>query len=363
MLPRILFLTSNGAGLGHLTRSLAMGRRLGAGIDIVVFTLSQAAPLVRALGVHTEFMYSAGYGGTDRRRWNDLYAHRLAMILEDYDPAVVSFDGTYPYGGLRRVMAQDPGRTWVWSRRAMWREGFGERNIELGLDFDLVIEPGEYAEEYDRGLTVAHRADCFRVAPVVFTGRDELVTREQACLTAGVDPDRTNVLVQLGAGNINDVASDVAVAIDEITAAGATPVLPVSPIADAPLDLPPQVRTVSAYPIAPLFPAFDACVAASGYNAFHELLHLRVPTLFLPNRLTALDDQEARATWAERQGVALSTEDSSVDQLRARLRQLLDPEVRGRLRDRLDALPPDNGAEVAAGRLRDAVAVHVPVGV
>lgn len=363
MLPRILFLTSNGAGLGHLTRSLAMGRRLGPGVDIVVFTLSQAAPLVRDLGVHTEFMYSAGYGGTDRRRWNDLYAHRLAMILEDYDPAVVSFDGTYPYGGLRRVMAEEPSRTWVWSRRAMWREGFGDRNIEMGAGFDLVVEPGEYAEEYDRGLTVAHRADAVRVAPVVFTGRDELAAREQACRTVGIEPDRTNVLVQLGAGNINDVTSDIAVACEEITAAGATPVLPVSPIADAPLDLPPQVRTVSAYPIAPLFPAFDACVAASGYNAFHELLHLGVPTLFLPNRLTALDDQEARATWAARHGVALTTEDDSVHHLRDRLRQLLDRDVRARLRDGLDALPPDNGAVAAAERLRAAVAAHVPVGV
>lgn len=363
MLPRILFLTSNGAGLGHLTRSLAVGRRLGPGLDMVVFTLSQAAPLVRELGVHTEFMFSAGYAGTDRQSWNDLYAHRLATILETYDPAVVSFDGTYPYLGLRRAMAAEPHRTWVWSRRAMWRPQVGERNLDLGAEFDLVVEPGEFAESLDRGPTVSHRATAFRVAPIVFTGRDELLTREEACAQTNLAPTDTNILVQLGAGNINDLASDVAVSVESISAAGGTPVLPISPIADAPVDLPPHVRTISAYPIAHLFHAFDGCIAASGYNAFHELLHLKLPSLFLPNRQTALDDQEARANWAEGAGVALASHTDDPDELRTQIRKLLDPSTRQRLRERCDQLSPDNGAELAAARLREAVAAHIAVGV
>ena len=36
MAPRILFITSNGTGLGHLTRSMAIARRLGEELGEVV---------------------------------------------------------------------------------------------------------------------------------------------------------------------------------------------------------------------------------------------------------------------------------------------------------------------------------------
>ena len=49
-LNRILFVTSNGTGLGHLTRSMAIARRLEAACEPLVFTLSAAAPVVRELG-------------------------------------------------------------------------------------------------------------------------------------------------------------------------------------------------------------------------------------------------------------------------------------------------------------------------
>ena len=46
---RILFMTSNGTGLGHLTRSMAIARRLGSGRSSrSFFTLSAAAPVVAA---------------------------------------------------------------------------------------------------------------------------------------------------------------------------------------------------------------------------------------------------------------------------------------------------------------------------
>src|SRR4051794_41695695 len=43
---RILFATSNGTGLGHLTRSMAVARRLPDGFEPMMLTLSAAAPVV-----------------------------------------------------------------------------------------------------------------------------------------------------------------------------------------------------------------------------------------------------------------------------------------------------------------------------
>ena len=56
--PTVLFMTSNGTGLGHLTRSMALARRLDPGIKPLFFTLSAAAPVVREQGFPVEYMGS-----------------------------------------------------------------------------------------------------------------------------------------------------------------------------------------------------------------------------------------------------------------------------------------------------------------
>ena len=47
--------------------------------------------------------------------------------------------------------------------------------------------------------------------------------------------------------------------------------------------------------------AFDAAVAAAGYNAYHELIRFGVPSLFVPMRRQT-DDQAARARFAAERG-------------------------------------------------------------
>jgi UDP:flavonoid glycosyltransferase YjiC (YdhE family) len=67
-------------------------------------------------------------------------------------------------------------------------------------------------------------------------------------------------------------------------------------------DLPAHVRRLSTFPVPRYLAAFDLAVSAAGYNSFHELLSLAVPTVFVPNENPMMDAQELRALWAERQG-------------------------------------------------------------
>lgn len=345
---RILFLTSNGAGLGHLTRSLAIGRRLPASVDMTIFTLSQAAPIVAGLGVPTEWMFAPGYGGTSRREWNGLYRQRVEAHIDEYEPSIVSFDGTYPYAGLVTAIRAHPQLTWVWCRRAMWKAGTGDEAISRARHFDEIVEPGEFAADDDPGVTVAARDTVHQAAPVVHTDADELLDRAEACASLGIHPDGPNILVQLGAGNINQIGSTSQVVVTALLQAGATVVVPVSPIATSPPDLPEGVHVVSRYPLAPLFRAFDASVAASGYNSFHELLHHRVPSLFVPNEETRMDDQVARAAWADREGVALMARGGQPHALTSAVDRLLDAQVRAGLADACVALGDRNGADELA---------------
>jgi len=43
-------------------------------------------------------------------------------------------------------------------------------------------------------------------------------------------------------------------------------------------------------------------VQAGGYNSFHEMRSVGLPTLFLPNMNTGMDDQLARCKVAEEEG-------------------------------------------------------------
>jgi UDP-N-acetylglucosamine--N-acetylmuramyl-(pentapeptide) pyrophosphoryl-undecaprenol N-acetylglucosamine transferase len=94
---RILFVTSNGTGLGHLTRSMAIARRLDSSLEPLVLTLSAAAPVVRELGFPVE--YAASYGtpgaGSDWR-WSRRLRGRLRAAFAEAAPRLIVFDGAHP---------------------------------------------------------------------------------------------------------------------------------------------------------------------------------------------------------------------------------------------------------------------------
>ena len=56
------------------------------------------------------------------------------------------------------------------------------------------------------------------------------------------------------------------------------------------------------YPNALYARAFDASVQAGGYNSYQEMRMFGVPTLFIPNTETGMDDQVARCKESEREG-------------------------------------------------------------
>ena len=108
---RVLFTTSNGTGLGHLTRSMAIARRLGDGDEALVMTLSAAAPVVEQMGFPVEYVasYATPASGNDYR-WSRRFRSRLKAVIAEADADVVVFDGTHPYEALLgRPAAEDEG--------------------------------------------------------------------------------------------------------------------------------------------------------------------------------------------------------------------------------------------------------------
>jgi UDP:flavonoid glycosyltransferase YjiC (YdhE family) len=345
--PSLLLISSNGAGMGHLTRLMAYARRAEPDMAPHFLSLSQAVGVVGQYGFPFEYAPSAGATGLPPRRWHKLFTERVTDAVTRLRPAVVVFDGTWPYDGIARVRDANPEPRWVWSRRGMWRHGRSTEQLAKAAWFDVVLAPGEFAEAYDRGAT--SNADGLRVGPVTLLDTDELDDRDAARRALGLPLDPRLALVALGAGNINDTSHETGAIVAALRRLGVEICVTQTLIAESDRTRA-DVHVVREFPLSRRFRAFDLAVSAAGYNSFHELLRFGIPTLFIPNQDTALDDQQGRAQFAADRGLAHMLERVSVDAATLLLDDLLN---RGQsMVANICSLDQGNGAAAAADHLR-----------
>ena len=352
---KILFLSSNGTGLGHLTRSMAIARRLDPALEPVFFTLSGGAPVVAQQGFDVEFAasYATPTAGSDWR-WSRRLRGRLRAAMREADPRVLVFDGAHPYQALVDAMPSVPDAHRVWCRRPMWKPGSNFGALERTRFFDRVLEPGEFAASEDRGATVALQGDAHRVDPIVFCDDSELLERAVAERELGIEPGAVNVLVQLGQGA--EVRDASARCLRHLAGRDGVRVAALRSHLSVMDDVPDGVIELdSTSPMSRYLRAFDATVSAAGYNAYHELIRFGVPSLFVPMRRQT-DDQHARARFAEARGVGRGTEGPEDPALEAKLDDLLDPDARLAMGEALEEQRPENGAAPSASWLADLAA-------
>jgi UDP:flavonoid glycosyltransferase YjiC (YdhE family) len=343
--------TSNGTGLGHLARVMSVGEQLRADIDVVIFTLSAAVSVAVNQGFRTEYLRSREYSGLSGPSWNSLLSQRLEHLAELYRPSVILFDGTHPYLGMCRMLDRHDEIAAVWQRRGMWRHGLGEEAIARSRHFDAIIEPGDYAAASDRGLTANSTGPIERVAPMRYG--PPALDRDTARSALGLDGDRPAALVQLGAGQINDVGSMVSNVCASLLEEGSSDVVLAASVLSKVIE--PEddrVKVIRQFPIATYLNAFDFGFFAGGYNSFHEALSLGLPAVFVPNLSTKLDDQASRCHFAAEADLALAWDGVTTSDLASVIEQITSPEVRERLRRRMGELAPADGAAAAAAVVR-----------
>jgi hypothetical protein len=326
---------------------MAIARRLGPDDEALFLTLSAAAPVVEQMGFPVEYVasYATPATGNDYR-WSRRLRSRLRAVIAEAKADVVVFDGTHPYEAL--LGALPPKGTVVWCRRPLWKAGSSRVPLNRAGAFDAVLEPGELAESLDAGPTVALRDSAHRVDPIVLLNRSEMLSRADAAAELGLDPSRTTVLVSLGQGpevrEANRVALTALAERDDVQVAALSSAL------ERAGEVPAGVVALSAtYPMSRYFAAIDACVAAAGYNAFHELIALGVPSLFVPMPRDT-DDQPARARWAESAGLGIAVTGPGDPTLAARISDLI--ERRDAIRGALAVRPEPRGAADAAAWLQ-----------
>lgn len=296
--PRLLLISSNGTGMGHLMRLMAYGRR-ATDFEPHVLSLSQGVGAVAALGMPFEYVPSASALGMNPRNWQPIFTERVGNALDRIRPSVVVFDGTWPYSGIERLRSTHPEPRWVWSRRGMWREDRSGEQLTKSVWFDEVLEPGDFASAADRGPTA--NAPATWVPPVTLLDREDLLPRDEARRRLGLPPEGRLALVSFSGGAVDDVTSDTAAAIADCRRLGLE-VCVTRSVVSPHVPLPDNVHVINPIPLATYQRAFDVAISAAGYNSFHELLRFGTPTLFIPKRNSSLDDQDRRARWAADRG-------------------------------------------------------------
>ncbi len=348
---RVLMLGPNGIGIGHLVRLLAVARRLRGGLEPVILSMSQAVGLARRLGFLAEYLLSQAASRESAERWSAGFRARLDEAIAFYDPAFVVFDGNVPYQALVDCRLAHPDRPFLWLRRGFGRPDAGRETIDRGRHFDAIVEPGDLAFAFDRGITRGRPFERVLVPPVVLLDPEEMLDRETAGAELGLDSGKTAVLVELGSRNNYDYR--LVDRVLELTLSRRPEVEPVLlewPISEGPATtVPPGFRKLPLFPAQRWLKAFDLAIAACGYNSFHELLAAAVPTVFVPNENPVMDEQERRALWAEAAGVGLLARASDPYRLHWVIERLLRPEVRAAMRRRALALQRPEGGRMIAG--------------
>jgi UDP:flavonoid glycosyltransferase YjiC (YdhE family) len=345
---RALFVPSNGVGLGHVTRLLAVARRMPAEIRTEFFSLSQAAKIIASFGFAAEYVPSQKDVGAKESVWDDWFRHELGRKIDRTDADVVVYDGNHLTDGLvDAVMAHGKARL-VWVRRGMAAQK-PSRYLDNARFCDLIIEPGEIAGELDTGPTAARRDEAILVDPVRLLDKGELLSRAQARRALGFGRTEPAVLVQLGAGANRDVLGLIDEIVEHLKRFDGLQIV-LAEWGNGIYNLPrwPNTRTLRGYPISRYFNAFDFSIAASGYNTYHEVQSFGLPTIFIPNRHPSMDDQGARAEFAQDFGAGFDLPDNQLLHLRALCEAMMNEDARNLVRQNCLMLARRNGARAAA---------------
>jgi UDP:flavonoid glycosyltransferase YjiC (YdhE family) len=347
----VLFVTANGVGLGHITRLSAIARRLPDRLEPVFATMSQAASVLEQMGFPTELLTT--YNGKAGKPWNTWTRERMRDILDYHQPAALVLDASNPYEGVVEAAACRPDLKLVWVRRGMWRATQDNSAfLARAPYFDLIIEPDDIAAALDVARLEQGPSDTLQVPPIGLLEESELLPRADARRALGLPETAAggSVLVQLGSGTTRDLNRLLSQVFEVLHCFPGLEIVLAQWLntADEYRGRWRDVRLLTGFPIPRYYRAFDFTISAAGYNSFNDLLRFGIPTIFIANDAECMDDQGARARYAEAENAAFDIDEANLESLYDCVQAILQPPVRDYLTERARALARPNGAKLAA---------------
>ena len=353
--PTIILATSNGIGMGHLTRASAVASELKDFANPIIISMASGVVEVPKIAyVNFEYVPGRDRKWMGRFEWDKYLRDRIVALIDETDAKIVSFDGVVPYPGIIGIKSIRPKVKLVWVRRGFWQKTSQRHLLNLQSKMmDLIITPGDFGQSYDKGPT-AGRSDSTVVKPISIYNQQTSLDKVAARNLLGLDQTRPVVLVQLGIGEADLNAKMTAALKGLITWPDLQVVLTKEPVTSTGENLTPaglDIKVIRHFPLANVLNAFDAAICAAGYNSVHEELAANIPTLFIPNT-RGTDNQAERARWAADNKVALTVDQSNLDQITIMVSKLSDSKLRQELAKNCANLPQVTGATEVANIFR-----------
>lgn len=351
----------NGAGLGHLTRVIAIlrwVRRLGrlAGIypDIYVLTSSEACGLALSEGFAAFKIPSktaireAQIPKEDYLRLARQWVwHSLGLLKPD----ILLID-TFAGGSFGELLyALDGPGAKVFVNRAMKVE-FQENIQPLFSYYDRILVPQEkHSEQVTFPQQVMPKVRY--LGPIMLREKVELRPKIEARQRLGIEENRLAVWLTAGGGGDPKATEDLSKLVNTLKARenlhlviGAGPLYRGEPIRGA------NITWVTDFNVSEDYLAMDFAFSAAGYNSFYELLYSGIPTAFFAQEKIA-DEQAKRIEAAIATNSALKLEVNSDgliedNSLSAVLEKLLDKNIRKILSNSAQEFVLQNFAQDAA---------------
>lgn len=324
----VLFMATNGVGLGHLTRCLSVARKMKKTLgtkQIVFLTTCPALHLIWNEGfipfyVPSKEMFKNDITGG---QWDILLSSAFDNMFCLYDFDLIIFDGAIPYNSLVNALKQSEHAGKIWIRRGSAKKDMEENRQKSEEFFDYIILPSEAGDKLEEDM------DKFiHVNPIVYLDRDEQLPKAEVRKFFGAKDNQKLIYVQLGAGKINNTENVLDTVINLLLDdPNNLIVLGQSPLGNNLSYIDDRIILIKDYPNAKFFRGFDMAISATGYNSFHELLSSNVPTVYLPNTNTGTDDQTARALRSEQYGLGIVVTTPNRDNIKNAIAQLMEQPV------------------------------------
>jgi hypothetical protein len=350
---RVVFMPTNGIGLGHAQRCTLVAAELDRRCKPVFAAFPSCLRLIKAYG-HDAMPLVGRSPYHAQAHENDLVNYLRLRSLSAGAAALV-FDGVYVFDSVYRAIVENRLRG-VWIRRGLWQAG---QNNTVALDrekaFERVIVPSEAFDELNATYS---RGDHHRVVgPIVqrttLTADARQRLRDRLAERFGRVYNRL-VVTLLGGG----VAADRGAQIQALCGilARRPDVLHLVVVWPGAVLQPgwfawEGTRIVKTHHAGALTAAADLCIGAAGYNAFHEALYNAVPAIFVPQTGAMMDDQRARALAARERGLAGCIEPDQLMTLDREIERFLDDGKAEQVRQALAALELPEPGNAAAARL------------
>ena len=330
----VILFPTNGVGMGHMSRMIALAKSLQSkkpSLEIVFFTTNYVIHHLYQNGFTCYHLPGRKkFSQMTPSQWNSICEDKLSDVISLHRPSVFVFDGSYPYRGMLNAIKGREEIHKVWVRRSGRKDLFELPNDSLA-HFDRLVIPDDYLElELEPKKATEMGVDQINFAPpMISVSRNDLLPRGSLRGRLGIPKDALVCLVSLGAGVVNEIKDVRNFVVDSLTSREIYVI-----IADSMLN-PTKVingnkflRYIKEYPLMHFRNCFDFSIISGGYNSIHEAVHLRLPSLILPNENTGSDDQLTRAIRASENGGFIVIEQEDYDLLELGIERICDADVR-----------------------------------